>query len=65
MANENVSPKILKIFEHRLIAHATRDDPNSTGHSYALGYILSMIQNGNINDDSMLTHITSLLEGSK
>jgi hypothetical protein len=52
MANENVSRELLADFEAALIAHGAKSScvQPTNGHSFALGYIFSMLQAGNFNE---------------
>lgn len=64
MANRNVSKATIDKFEAALIAEGKLSATGSTGHSFALGYIMSMLSNGSFNENEIAYRMTTF-KGNK
>lgn len=66
MANQNVPKAIIDKFEAALILEGKQTScvQPSNGHSFALGYILSMVSNGSFNEDEIAYRMTTF-KGAK
>jgi hypothetical protein len=63
MANENVTPEVVEEFIQALVnrgSHLYENSTRSDGNAYALGYITSLLKNGDFNKDQIEYRLPTL-----